>query len=209
MNSKLKKFLKNLKLNEESISMVLGALVIVIVGILVVNYFKDKKGETLPTAVNTENTVARAEPGKSHTVVKGETLWSIAEDAYGSGYNWTDIYSTNSLTDQNVNVGQVLNIPQVAAKKPTSTKKVSTIAPVASATTVAPAASATPTTETIAPTATSAAGNATYTVIKGDSLWKIAVKEYGNGYKWVEIAKANKLVNPNIIHAGNILTLPR
>jgi nucleoid-associated protein YgaU len=200
LNSKLKKFLKNLKLNEESISMVLGALVIVIVGILVVNYFKDRKGETLPTAVNTENTVARAEAGKNHTVVKGETLWSIAEDAYGSGYNWTDIYSTNKLTNQNVNVGQVLDIPQVAAKKPTSTEKISTIAPVA---TIAPV------TATVAPTATSAAGNATYTVVKGDSLWKIAVKEYGSGYKWTEIARANKLVNPNIIHAGNTLTLPR
>jgi nucleoid-associated protein YgaU len=45
--------------------------------------------------------------------------------------------------------------------------------------------------------------------VKGDSLWKIAVRAYGDGYKWVSIAKANKLVNPNLIHSGNVLTLPR
>ncbi len=183
----LKKLLKTLKLNEESISMVLGALVIIIVGILVVNYFKDRKGNTLQDAAATTNQTQKAEVGKSHTVVKGETLWSIAEDAYGSGYNWTDIYKENKLGSQNVEIGQVLNIPQVSAKQPTSTKTVSTV--------VAPA--------------TSAAGNATYTVVKGDYLWKIAVEQYGDGYKWVEIARANKLVNPNIIHAGNVLTLPR
>ena len=48
-----------------------------------------------------------------------------------------------------------------------------------------------------------------YTVQKDDYLWEIAVRAYGDGYKWVEIARANKLVNPNIIHPGNMLTLPR
>lgn len=49
----------------------------------------------------------------------------------------------------------------------------------------------------------------TYEVVKGDNLWDIAVRSYGDGYKWVEIAKANNIVNPNIIHSGNILILPR
>jgi nucleoid-associated protein YgaU len=237
--SGLKNFLKTLKLNEELISMVLGALVIVIVGILVVNYFKDKKGTTLPTALSTTApAVAKAEPGKSHTVKSGETLWSIAEDAYGSGYNWTDIYKENKLAKEGVSAGQVLNIPAVAAKEPTSTNKVATIEPSPSVTVVAqttpvasvsPKASATPiamvspmasatvvasttpsATATLASTGTTATSNATsYTVAKGDSLWKIAVAQYGNGYKWVEIARTNKLVNPNVIHAGNVLTLPR
>ena len=182
--------------------MVLGALVIVIVGILVVNYFKDKKGTTLPTAVNTTNQTQTAEPGKSHAVLKGETLWSIAEDAYGSGYNWVDIYKENKLTNEKVEVGQKLNIPNVAAKKPTATKKVTTIALSSPAPVVTPSPSA-------APIKQAETKSNSYTVIKGDYLWKIAVKEYGNGYKWVEIAHANKLANPNVIHAGNVLTLPR
>ncbi len=50
---------------------------------------------------------------------------------------------------------------------------------------------------------------ATYEVVKGDSLWKIAVRAYGDGYQWVKIARENKLVNPNLIHPGNLLALPR
>lgn len=175
----LKSFLKGLKLNENNISMALGALVIVIVGVLVVNYFKGQKGETIP-ALTTQNKI-----GETHTVVKGETLWSIAEDNYGSGYNWVDIKSANSLTSDMIEVGQELSIPDVATKQPTSTAKM--------------AASELP--DTIA-------GN-TYTVVKGDSLWKISVRTYGDGYAWTKIAEANSLVNPSLIHAGNVLTLPR
>jgi nucleoid-associated protein YgaU len=193
LNFNLKKFLKQLKLNEESISMVLGALVIVIVGILIVNYFKDKKSQTLPEALST--TQAQAQVGKTHTVVKGETLWSIAEDAYGSGYNWSDIYNANKLKSQNVEIGQVLSIPSVAGKQPTSTKVVSTID--------------TTKTETVAPAKTQTISGNSYTVVKGDSLWSISVKAYGDGYKWVEVARVNKLSHPNLIHAGNVLALPR
>ena len=50
---------------------------------------------------------------------------------------------------------------------------------------------------------------ATYEVVKGDNLWDIAVRAYGDGYKWVEIANANNMLNPCIIHSGNILVLPR
>lgn len=159
--------------------MVLGALVIVIVGILVVNYFKDKGNANL-AGLNTQN-----QNSKVHTVAKGETLWSIAEDSFGSGYNWVDIKSANNLKTETIEVGQKLTIPEVAPKKPTSTKIVAAV-------------------KTTEPIATSS-----YVVVKGDNLWNIAVRAYGDGYKWVEIAKANKLVNPNVIHAGNVLTLPR
>lgn len=157
--------------------MILGALVIVIVGVLVVNYFKDR-GQNL-TGLST------AQNPKEHIVVKGETLWSIAEDSFGSGYNWADIKSANNLKTDEIEVGQKLSIPDVAAKKPTSTKI------------------------TIKPAAVEAISGDTYTVVRGDCLWKIAVRAYGDGYKWVEISKANKLVDPNLIHAGNVLTLPR
>lgn len=46
-------------------------------------------------------------------------------------------------------------------------------------------------------------------MVKGDHLWGIAVRAYGDGYKWVEIARENNLVNPNLIHPGNVLSLPR
>jgi nucleoid-associated protein YgaU len=185
LNSNLKNFLKNIKLNEEAISMVLGAIVIVIVGILVVNYFKDKRSQISPEAITT-TAATQTQVGKTHTVVKGETLWSISEDAYGSGYNWTDVYKANNLKSETIEVGQVLTLPNVAAKQPTATKHVSTISQGV---------------QTIT--------GGSYTVVHGDSLWKIAVRAYGDGYKWVIIAKANNLKNPNIIHAGNVLVLPR
>lgn len=49
----------------------------------------------------------------------------------------------------------------------------------------------------------------TYTVVRGDSLSQIARKFYGDGGKWVEIAKANKLANPQVIHAGNVFVIPK
>ena len=54
-----------------------------------------------------------------------------------------------------------------------------------------------------------AISGATYSVQKDDNLWNIAIRAYGDGYRWPEIAKENDLVNPGIIHSGNILTLPR
>ncbi len=48
-----------------------------------------------------------------------------------------------------------------------------------------------------------------YIVKRGDYLWKIAQEEYGDGYKWVEIAKANHLTNPNLLFKGQKLVLPR
>lgn len=47
-----------------------------------------------------------------------------------------------------------------------------------------------------------------YTVVAGDNLWNIAQKVYNSGYNWVDIAKANHLVNPGDIHVGNKLVIP-
>lgn len=48
----------------------------------------------------------------------------------------------------------------------------------------------------------------TYTAKKGDTLWKIAEMKYGSGYNFVDVAKANKLANYNVIEVGQKLTLP-
>lgn len=47
-----------------------------------------------------------------------------------------------------------------------------------------------------------------YTVKKGDTLWNIAEKVYKDNFKWAEIAKANELVNPDLIHPGNVFVIP-
>lgn len=51
----------------------------------------------------------------------------------------------------------------------------------------------------------------TYTVQSGDCLWNIAKKFYGNGADYTKIYNANKSViggNPNLIYAGQVLTIP-
>ena len=48
-----------------------------------------------------------------------------------------------------------------------------------------------------------------YIVKKGDNLWKIATAVYGDGYKWTEIAKENKLSNPGLLEKDQKLVLPK
>lgn len=55
------------------------------------------------------------------------------------------------------------------------------------------------------------ASSQTYTVVRGDCLWNIAKKFYGNGSKYTVIYNANKGViggNPNLIYPGQVLTIP-
>ena len=190
-NGLLKNFLKKLKLNESTISMILGALVIVVVGVLIFNYFRGvgkPKPEVAPTPTGELKLVE--EGGKlvpeglptTYKVQKGDHLWKIAEKFYGSGYNWVDISKENNLVTPNLLfVDQELNLPKVEVRQPT--KLAVSFGPTIS--------------------------GDQYTVVKGDHLWGIAVRAYGDGYKWVEIARENNLVNPNLIHPGNVLRLPR
>lgn len=51
----------------------------------------------------------------------------------------------------------------------------------------------------------------TYTVKKGDCLWNIAKKFYGDGAKYTKIYNANKKTigsNPNLIRPGQVLKIP-
>ena len=57
----------------------------------------------------------------------------------------------------------------------------------------------------------SSSSTTTYTVKSGDCLWNIAKKFYGSGSKYTIIYNANKSVigsNPNLIYAGQVLTIP-
>ena len=60
------------------------------------------------------------------------------------------------------------------------------------------------------PTSTSSSGK-TYIVAKGDSLSKIAQREYGDANKWRTIYEANRdlIKDPDLIYPGQELKLPR
>lgn len=47
-----------------------------------------------------------------------------------------------------------------------------------------------------------------YTVVRGDTLWAIAVAYYGNGNRWSEIADANGITDPRSLQIGTVLRIP-
>lgn len=54
-------------------------------------------------------------------------------------------------------------------------------------------------------------GARTYTVVSGDTLWKIAQKTLGDGSRWREIYELNKGTigsNPDLIYVGQVYNLP-
>lgn len=53
-----------------------------------------------------------------------------------------------------------------------------------------------------------AGGASTYTIQKGDTLWSIAQDAYGDGQKWVDIARANPGLEPEKMSVGQQITLP-
>lgn len=209
----MRNILKQIKLNESTVSMILGAGVIIIVGLLVVNYFNNVSPvDNLSDGVSTEN----IDLPTSHVVNENETLWDISEQYYNTGYNWVDIQEANDLTNANsIEKGQTLLIPDVAPRFPEEDTNIAAgedEATPASTTTTAPEATGGPAEEEEEIVANNEIADeitgSEYTVVRGDTLWDIAVRAYGNGYRWTEIAEANNLANPNIIHSGNVLVLP-
>lgn len=175
-NFDLKKLLKTIKLNESSISLVLGIIVVLIAGILISKNIKNNSGSIPQELLNEKNSIESTE--KTHKVVKGENLWQISVKYYGDGFKWVDIATENRIANASeIEVGQELVIPDI--------EKMATAD------------------ETISITTDN------YTIEKGDSLWSIAVRSYGDGYQWTKIAKENNLSHPSLIHVGNVIKLPR
>lgn len=68
-----------------------------------------------------------------------------------------------------------------------------------------------PTADPTAHTTPAASEERTYVVVAGDSLSKIAKREYGDGTKWRRIYEANTdiLKDPDHIHPGQKLRIPQ
>jgi len=85
--------------------------------------------------------------------------------------------------------------------------------PVTSPSVPPPASTVTPAPTTTVPQATPPAAApfvpTRHTVIRGDTLWGIAVAFSGNGLNFHQLAAFNHIANPDLIHPGQILTIPR
>lgn len=175
--------------------MAFGAIIVFVIAYLIVTNLRggEKKeiNDILPTGQATSEQSVPAGLPATHKVAKGESLWVIAEKYYKSGYNWADIAQANNLTNANLLfVDQELTIPAVGVKtatmpKPSIASGESTIGPPIE--------------------------GDSYTVVGGNNLWEIAVRAYGDGYKWTEIWNDNKaqIANPNLIYPDQVLKLKR
>lgn len=202
-NSKLEVLEKDVNSNQSKISMVLGALIVIIIGVLVFNYF-NRNNATLGPAQQTaqkENQDVTPDklPGK-YTVKEGDTLFIIAENYYKDGEKFTEIAKANNLEDPNqLETGKVLEIPKLGETK------------------VAEASSQP--TASVEEALGTGGGNTTiwgpkiegnkYTIVEGDWLSTISARAYGDIFAYERIAKANNIQNPDQIEPGTVLTIPR
>lgn len=196
--------------NESTISLVLGVTVVLISAFLLFRYIKVWRNRTallpestattqsepleiasLPTSIEVKEEDGKIVPEglpATYVVQKGDSSWKIAQAFYGSGYNYVDIEKENNLKhNQHLEVGMKLTVPKSPVISLTEEKVVSSVS-VSQEKQDAPK---------------------TYTVKKGDHLWKIAVSVYSDGYKWTEIYTMNKdlIKHPNSIEVGMVLRL--
>lgn len=166
------------------------------------------KISTRPTATPTKKAVAQPTPtpkkdvaknsttvqGGTYVVKTGDSLWTIAEATYKSGYNWVDIARSNKLSNpDSLENGQKLTLPKVEQKNISSENKGSEVG-------------------ALSESGVSQAEKITadkYMIKSGDTLWEIAVRAYGDGFQWTRLYSANKIANPDLIFTGDNLTIPR
>lgn len=217
----------DLQHNQSYLNLILGGLIVIVVGILVFNYFNKPSGNVGPsdTTGNTDEIgdVSKENLPGNYTVKAADTLFSIAQNYYGDGNKYPQIMKANQLTNENlISEGQTLIIPkpdeELAQTQPSAS-------PSSPDVTSQPEASQTPTQNAVQPEekgaqlGTGGAVNETiwgekisgnsYTVSTGDWLSKIAGRAYGDIYQYGKIAKANNISNPDLIEPGTVIIIPR
>lgn len=206
--------------NQSRLTMILGGLIILVVVVLVFNYFNRSEPSLGPSQQTEEETVDVAPsklPGK-YMVKEGDTLFSISEKYYQDGYKYTEIAQANNLSDpNNIEVGQELEIPKLAVEtlsaastsQPEATPRETLQATpeITSETTTKPQDQGM--VEPMQNWGTPITGN-TYTVLAGDWLSTIAARAYnGDIMGYTKIAQANNISNPDLIFPGQVLSIPR
>jgi len=128
---------------------------------------------------------------RTHVVQRGETLSEISKDYYGTSTKWREILKANS---------GILDDPRLL--RPGMKLKIPALPEVASAATRGPVLSAV--------AEAGAAPRRTYTVQQGDSLFRIAMKSYGDGTRWKDIQQANNhlIDDPKKLRPGMVLIIP-
>lgn len=209
----------DLEKNQSYLNLILGALIVIVLGVLIFNYFNkpSDKGEVTETAQTTDEQgdVTKEDLPGTYTVKADDTLFLIAQKYYDNGNLYSEIVKENKLTSDSIEVGQKLTIPKLSAQESALPEESVSAIPEVSA-----SPSALPSGTPIPPSwGKGGATNQTtwgktitgdsYTVVKGDWLSKIAGRSYGDIMQYEKIAKANNISNPNVIEVGMVLKIPR
>jgi len=122
---------------------------------------------------------------RTHIVQKGDSLWKLADKYYGDGSKWRLIQEANKAIAPRttaLKIGLEIIIPELEAAPEVSAEGPSPVS----------------------------AGKRIYVIKRGDLLWNLAVKFYGDGTKWKIIYEANKNIipNPTRIPVGKTIVIP-
>ncbi len=136
-----------------------------------------------------------------YVVKSTDTLSEIAQKELGTFKRWKEIVALNpGLDPAKLHVGLKLVLPSEGEAAPAAKERV---------------ASADPTPEETKRVAKADPARAkkvsaarTYVVKRGDSLWKIATNELGDGKRWPEIVDRNPNLDPDRLAEGRVLELP-
>lgn len=183
MARKKKTFLEK-NFQQSYASFILGAIVVVILGLLVANFFTNKNNQ-IDNGEQTQQTEEQKiqqvqESGGTYKVAADDSLSKIAEKYYGSMDYWPILARENKIANPNlIYVDTELSVPSKTSADEIKTQMSQT----------------------------------SYKVKEGDTLFKISEQMYGDGSQWARIDTANKigrLPNGNpLIFAGNTLVIPR
>lgn len=182
--SPLAKFLSG-KINwqESYASLILGAIIVIILGLLVANFLsrrdqgKIDQGDQIQQIEQEEGTPVA---GRDYVVRENDSLSKIAQQVYGSQEFWPALAQVNNIANADIIlVGSTLKLP---AKEALETQK-------------------------------ALLAQTTYQVQAGETLFTIAQRVYGDGSRWPTLHRANgtlRLPNGNpLVYAGSTIVVPR
>lgn len=106
---------EQLKLGESYVSLILGAIVVLVLFLGFFVFFKGNSAKNPPTNVPVINSPTATPTQKTYILGENESLWDVAVKFYGDGYRWPDIAKANNLeeTADFVHPGTKLIIPNV------------------------------------------------------------------------------------------------
>ena len=113
-------------MNKDNLRRLVSIGAVVVVVMVLYGYFKsvNKVDREQTSSSKTEVSETGVPSGEQlpaqYTVKKGDSLWNISEKAYGSGYNWVDVYAANKTVIKNPDVlleGSKITLPKVEKKE--------------------------------------------------------------------------------------------